>query len=75
MRNILERDFGGADLKVGQYIGRCVCVGAIFFVASVCAKTPQTSQSAKPKDVPIAVQFTDIRKSAGITFLQDSTAS
>ena len=30
---------------------------------------------AKPKDAPIPIRFTDIRKSAGITFVQDSTAT
>src|SRR5438132_1454935 len=32
-----------------------------------------TSQPTKKQDPPIPVRFTDIRKSAGITFLQDST--
>src|SRR5271170_7018602 len=30
-------------------------------------------QPAKAQDAPIPVRYTDIRKSAGITFLQDST--
>jgi enediyne biosynthesis protein E4 len=30
-------------------------------------------QPAKPKDPPIPVRFTDVRKSAGIAFVQDST--
>ena len=72
MRKISEKNFGRADLKVGQYIRRCVCVGAIFFVGGVRAQAPQ---NVRPKDAAIAVQFTDIRKSAGITFQQDSTAS
>ena len=33
----------------------------------------QSGQTPKQKDAPISVQFTDIRKSAGITFQQDST--
>src|SRR6266446_878502 len=32
-----------------------------------------SGQSTKKQDPPIPVRFTDIRKSAGITFLQDST--
>src|SRR5579863_2823737 len=75
MRNMVERGFGRADLKVGQYIWRGVAgflVGAIFVVAGVWG---QVAQNAKAKDAPIAVQFTDIRKAAGITFLQDSTAT
>src|SRR6266702_7486506 len=32
-----------------------------------------TSQPTKKQDAPIPVRFTDIRNSAGITFLQDST--
>ena len=32
-------------------------------------------QPSKTKDAPISVKFTDIRKSAGITFVQDSTES
>lgn len=32
-------------------------------------------QPAKAKDAPITVRFTDIRKAAGITFIQDSTNS
>src|SRR5260370_26410011 len=35
----------------------------------------QSTQAPKQKDAPISVQFADIRKSAGITFLQDSTQS
>ena len=36
--------------------------------ASTGAQRPQVQQSA-----PVSVRFTDIRKSAGITFVQDST--
>ena len=32
-------------------------------------------QPAKAQDAPVAVQFTDIHKAAGITFVQDSTNS
>jgi hypothetical protein len=35
--------------------------------------TPFAQQTAKQKDAPIPVHFTDVRKTAGIDFLQDST--
>jgi len=35
--------------------------------------SPDAQHPAKAQDAPIAVHFTDIRKSAGITFVQDST--
>ena len=44
--------------------------------AVLCANVAliaQSAQTTKQKDAPIPVHFTDIRKSAGITFLQDST--
>ena len=48
-----------------------VALGALLVAgAVVMAETPQV---LKPKDAPIPVRFTDIRKSAGITFVQDST--
>jgi hypothetical protein len=36
-------------------------------------KGARAQQTAKPTDSPVSVHFTDIRKSAGITFQQDST--
>lgn len=48
-----------------------VALGALLIAgAVVMAETPQ---APKQKDPPIPVRFTDIRKSAGITFVQDST--
>jgi hypothetical protein len=42
-------------------------------VSANVALIAQSAKSPKQKDAPITVHFTDIRKSAGITFLQDST--
>jgi hypothetical protein len=36
-------------------------------------KNARAQQAAKPANSPVSVHFTDIRKSAGITFQQDST--
>jgi hypothetical protein len=48
-----------------------VALGALLVAgALVMAETPQ---APKQKDAPIPVRFTDIRKSAGITFVQDAT--
>ncbi len=43
----------------------------IAIVAATCVA--QAQQAAKAPDTPITVRYTDIRKAAGITFLQDST--
>ena len=55
-------------------VGKCaavVALGAVLVArAVVMAETPQ---APKQKDGPNPVRFTDIRKSAGITFVQDST--
>ena len=48
-----------------------VALGALLIAAAaVMTGTPQAS---KQKDASVPVRFTDIRKSAGITFVQDST--
>jgi hypothetical protein len=36
-------------------------------------KTIRAQESVKPASAPVNVHFSDIRKQAGITFLQDST--
>src|SRR5260370_8253124 len=54
-----------------NYFILLLAFGAILW-ANV-ALIAQSAQSLKQKDTAIAVRFTDIRKSAGITFLQDST--
>jgi hypothetical protein len=45
----------------------------IAIVAATCVA--QAQQAAKTPDAAITVRYTDIRKAAGITFLQDSTQS
>ena len=44
--------------------------GAVSIGTAVCAQ-----QAAKAQDSAVKIQFTDIRKQAGITFVQDSTES
>jgi hypothetical protein len=50
---------------------------AVLALSAAAAVTtyPQvsSSQSGKTQDAPITVRYTDVRKEAGITFLQDST--
>ncbi len=51
-------------------------LGPLLLIALTCTLADRgvtAQQPAKAKDVPITVRYTDIRKSAGITFLQDST--
>ena len=45
----------------------------IAIIAATCVA--QAQQATKTPDTPITVRYTDIRKAAGITFLQDSTQS
>jgi enediyne biosynthesis protein E4 len=54
------------------------CCAILVLIALLCVTLRQTvfaGQSAKSQDAPIPVRFTDVRKEAGITFLQDSTQS
>ncbi|PYT84399.1 MAG: hypothetical protein DMG40_01390 [Acidobacteria bacterium] len=48
-----------------------VALGAVLLAGAVLMA--QSVQAPKQKESPINVRFTDIRKSAGITFIQDST--
>ena len=52
-----------------------LCAAAIFIAAAIPASNQNAPHPAKTPDAPIPVHFTDIRKSAGITFVQDSTGS
>ena len=50
----------------------------VFFVAGVIPAHNQKAAEphpVKPSETPIPVHFTDIRKAAGITFIQDSTGT
>jgi hypothetical protein len=53
------------------------CGGSILLIAFSCIGTRRflnaAQQPSKAKDAQISVRFTDIRKSAGINFVQDST--
>jgi hypothetical protein len=44
-------------------------------VAGILPVSPSAGQSPKTQNPAITVRYTDIRKSAGITFLQDATAT
>jgi enediyne biosynthesis protein E4 len=47
-----------------------------FLMTVVAASSPAgDSQTGKTPDAPVAVHYTDVRKAAGITFVQDSTQS
>src|SRR5438445_21344 len=60
-------------MKRGHAIGSCVWLTlASIFCSSFYLQT-LSGQSTKRQASPIPVRFTDIRESAGITFLQDST--
>jgi len=54
----------------GKYAA-VVAAGALLIAGAVV--TADTRQAPKQKDAPIPIRFTDIRKSAGITFVQDPT--
>ena len=61
-------------ISPSAYGNTCAALLALSGVLCVSvALKAQTAQTQKQKDAPITVRFTDIRKSAGITFLQDST--
>ena len=50
---------------------------SLLAIGGACQSTPRVraQQAAKAQDSPVKIQFTDIRKQAGITFVQDSTES
>lgn len=55
---------------------RILCGATIVLICIVGLPGPakaRAQQSAKAQDTPIVVHFTDIRKAAGINFVQDST--
>lgn len=57
-------------IRVGVALSLLAIGGAVSIGTGVCAQ-----QAAKAQDSPVKIQFTDIRKQAGITFVQDSTES
>src|SRR5271165_1553023 len=53
-----------------------MCRPAIIVLMGIyCVAFANSQQPAKAQDKTIPVRFTDIRKAAGITFVQDSTES
>ena len=50
-----------------------IVIGAVLVLAGHLKAN--SGQSSKSQESPIAVHFTDVRKQAGITFLQDATAT
>jgi hypothetical protein len=50
-------------------------LGLIAFTGVSGYVNAQTQPASKTQDAPVNVRFTDIRKAAGITFVQDSTES
>ena len=52
----------------------CCCAAALLSMIAASGPVKDSAQQpAKAQDPPASVRFTDIRKSAGITFVQDST--
>jgi hypothetical protein len=60
-----------------RFFSELCCYGWILLIAFFCIFSQHflnaAQEPSKTKDVPISVRFTDIRKSAGIGFVQDST--
>jgi enediyne biosynthesis protein E4 len=50
-----------------------LALGAV--IASTSHVSPSLGQTRKPQSTTITVRYTDVRKAAGITFLQDATAT
>ena len=53
------------------------CISALLVPMSGQTAPPNsgTQQPPKSQNAPVGVRFTDVRKSAGITFVQDSTGT
>ena len=62
----------GKDLGIGTSYSTLLALGALIGVAFHFVLAGQT---AKPGDPPVSVRFTEVRQAAGITFLQDATAT
>src|SRR5215471_10086074 len=56
-----------------QFLRFAIPLALCFFISPATPQNPSPQQAVKKTDAPITVRFTDIRKQAGITFLQDST--
>src|SRR5438445_3226318 len=63
-----------ANFPASQNLARLASLLAFLLVPQI-SRAPLAQQSARKSAPPAAIRFTDIRKQAGITFLQDSTQS
>jgi hypothetical protein len=68
------------ETKIGSHLGSrtksttfLVLITAIGLATAFGAQSVQDQKQKDQKDSPVSVRFTDVRQSAGITFLQDST--
>jgi hypothetical protein len=59
--------------RIGDRIWLDAATMWIVILAASCHLKAGAQQPGKAQDAPITVRYTDIRKAAGITFLQDST--
>jgi len=64
-----------SPLRRASRAWRCFAIFLVGLIAASGQATAGAQAPAKAKDAPIAVHYTDIRKSAGINFVQDSTNS
>jgi hypothetical protein len=62
-----------AGLKTFRELNFCLCLALATVFGSLFILKTHATQSAAKKDERAKVKFTDIRKQAGISFLQDST--
>lgn len=75
---ILLRNFIATNSKANLHCVRKLSAMAMFLAATVThapTRIAAAQHPAKPAEAPVPVHFTDIRKSAGISFVQDSTGS
>jgi hypothetical protein len=64
-----------SPLRLASRDWLCSAIFLMGFIAASGHAIAGAQAPAKAKDAPIPVHYTDIRKSAGITFVQDSTNS
>jgi enediyne biosynthesis protein E4 len=65
------------NLRVTSRLANRICFVTIIFLLTIFGvsnyRKAGAQQSAKAQDAPVTVRFTNIRKAAGITFVQDAT--
>ena len=62
-----------ADFPILASVAGCNPVLCMALACLICTAKTNAQQAPKPQTAPVSVRFTDIRKAAGITFVQDST--